>query len=151
MMRTFGFALLLGLACVPAAAQTTDTCDDISSDREYHCEIREEILAAGNPLRVDASPNGGIRVRGWDRAEVQIRARVVTYADSEEEARRLSTQVRVETAGGDVRARGPEGASDGRFVVSFELNVPQEPISRSRPSTAAFPCAIYAAPSTSMP
>jgi len=134
MLRTFGSAtlmatLLLAITLMPAAAQTTyleaNTCDGISSDRAFHCEIREDTLSGGNPVRVDASPNGGIRVRGWDRNEIAIRSRVVAYADSEQEARRLASQVRIETAGGDVRAHGPDRENDSHFVVSFELNVPQ--------------------------
>jgi hypothetical protein len=130
MLRIFGgLTLFLLVACVPAAAQTPDsernTCDGVSSDREYHCEMREDTLAGGNPLRVDASPNGGIRVRGWERNEVLIRSRVVAYADSEQDARRLASQVRIEAAGGEVRAQGPDRENDSYFVVSFELNVPQ--------------------------
>lgn len=129
-MRTFGFsAVFLAITLTTAAAQTTylesNTCDGISSDRAYHCEVREDTHAGGNPLRVDASPNGGIRVRGWDRNEIAIRSRVVAYADTEQEARRLASQVRVETAGGEVRAQGPDRENDSYFVVSYELNVPQ--------------------------
>jgi hypothetical protein len=114
MFRTCGFlTLFLAITLTSAAGQTSyleaNTCDGISSDRAYHCEMREDTLAGGNPLRVDASPNGGIRVRGWDRNEVAIRSRIVAYADSEQDARRLASQVRIDTY----------------FVVSFELNVPQ--------------------------
>jgi DUF4097 and DUF4098 domain-containing protein YvlB len=131
MLRTFGLPTLVALAfAVPAAGQTTyresDSCADISSDRPYYCEVREEKLAGGIPLRVDASPNGGIRVRGWDRNEVALRARLVAYADSEQDARQLAAQVRIETGGGEIRARGPERENDSHFVVSFELNVPQQ-------------------------
>jgi DUF4097 and DUF4098 domain-containing protein YvlB len=130
MFRTCGFlTLFLAITLTSAAGQTSyleaNTCDGISSDRAYHCEMREDTLAGGNPLRVDASPNGGIRVRGWDRNEVAIRSRIVAYADSEQDARRLASQVRIETAGGDVRAHGPDRDNDTYFVVSFELNVPQ--------------------------
>jgi hypothetical protein len=130
MLRTFGSAtLLLAITLTPASAQNTyleaNTCDGISSDRAYHCDIREDTLAGGSPVSVDASPNGGIRVRGWERNEVSIRSRVVAYADSEQDARRLASQVRIETAGGEVRAEGPDRENDSYFVVSYELNVPQ--------------------------
>ena len=130
MLRTFGFStLLLAIVTAPASGQSgrdeRDGCDDISSDRAYHCEIREETLAGGNPVRVDASPNGGIRVRGWDRNDVSVRAKVVAYADSETQARQLASPIRVETAGGEISARGPDRDQDSYFVVSFDLNVPQ--------------------------
>jgi DUF4097 and DUF4098 domain-containing protein YvlB len=130
MRRTCGFlTFLLAIAGGPAATQTiyreANSCEGISSDRAYHCEIREETLAGGSPLSVDASPNGGIRVSGWDRAEVAIRARVVAYADSEQDARQLASEVRISTGGGQVEANGPDRERDTSWVVSYEVSVPQ--------------------------
>lgn len=132
MGRTAGFACLLALAATTAPAQTRYlegrlglNCEGMSSDRAFHCEVREETLMGGNPLDIDASPNGGIRVLGWDRSEVLVRARVVGYARTDEEARQVASQVRVETGGGQVRALGPQRGHDGRWTVSFELSVPQ--------------------------
>lgn len=130
MLRTFGgSALLLSLAVPVAAAQTRDRamdCNDGRGDRPSHCEIREETLAGGNPLDLDASPNGGIRVRGWDRSDVLLRVRIVGYADTEEQARQMASQVQIETGGGRIRARGPRRTEDGHWSASFELNVPQQ-------------------------
>jgi DUF4097 and DUF4098 domain-containing protein YvlB len=132
MRRTFGCSTLLLLAAMTTApAQTRsledDGCDGMSGgrDREYYCEVREETLAGGNPLDVDARPNGGIRVRGWERADVVLRSRVVGYADTRERARQLAAQVQVETGGGQVRAKGPQRLDDSYWTVSYELNVPQ--------------------------
>jgi DUF4097 and DUF4098 domain-containing protein YvlB len=128
MFRTFGCAVLLSIAVPIALAQDRGgmDCDDSWSDRPSHCEIREETLGGGNPLNVDASPNGGIRVRGWDRQEVQLRVRVVAHADSEDQARQIVSQVQVETGGGQIRARGPRRSEDASWTASFELNVPQQ-------------------------
>jgi len=132
MVRIFGLTTLaVAFALTALDAQSSrrdfgrsdaDWCDDGNSDRGYHCEVREETLAAV-PLDVDASPNGGIRVRGWDRGEVRIRERVSAHADSDDEARQMVSQVRVETAGGRVRPVGPDG--HGSWSVSFEISVPQ--------------------------
>jgi hypothetical protein len=127
---TFGCPAVLVLAvAVNAPAQTRHLeareCEDMSSDRAYHCEVREETLSGGNPLDVDASPNGGIRVQGWDRTDVLVRARIVGYADTDDEARQIASQVRIETGGGQIRARGPERGDDRRWSVSYELSVPQ--------------------------
>ena len=135
MHRTFGCsALLLLFACLALNRAAADTqtryleamdCDGISGDRAHHCEVREETLTGGNPLNVDARPNGGIRVIGWDRGDVVLRVRIVSYADSESEARQTASQVRVETGGGEIRARGPERGDDAHWSASFELKVPQ--------------------------
>ena len=134
MRRTFGLTAILLLIAAPAPGQvrleSDFDCDRIGThdDRETWCEIREETLAGGNPLDVDAGPNGGIRVRGWDRGEILVRARVVGTAETEEEARRLVAGVRVDTGGGQVRAQGPEavgGRRDGHWHVSYEIMAPQ--------------------------
>jgi len=102
------------------------SCDEIRSDRrEFNCEIREETLAGSMPLDVDASPNGGIRVRGWDRNETLVRARVVAYARTEGDARSLASEVRVTTTGGRVRADGPDNGRNESWSVSFDVQVPR--------------------------
>jgi hypothetical protein len=131
MLRTFGFSAFLLLIAVPVPGQirleSSFDCEDVgNSDRETYCEIREETLAGGNPLDVDAGPNGGIRVRGWERGEILVRARVVGHADTEQEARQLVAGVRVDTGGGQVRAQGPErGGGDRHWAVSYEIMTPQ--------------------------
>ena len=54
-----------------------------------------------------------------------VRARVVGYADTDAEARRIVSGVRVTTTGGSVRADGPDGGADARWSVSFEVQVPR--------------------------
>src|SRR5438034_6757638 len=112
-------ALTTALAA-PALAQSRDRgfgrsadawCNDGSSgDRASHCEVRDATIAGNNPLDIDAGRNGGIRVRGSDRSDVLVRAKIVGYADTEADARRVVSGVRVDTAGGRVRAGAP--ASD---------------------------------------
>jgi hypothetical protein len=108
-------------------------CDDRSNpDRPSYCEMREETIATGavNPLDVDAGQNGGIRVRGWDRPDVHMRARISASADSDAQARQLVAGVRVVSGGGSIHAEGPPlaGAGDGGWSVSFELDVPRTAI-----------------------
>jgi hypothetical protein len=98
------------------------------SNRARHCEMREDTVSGVNPIDVDAGPNGGIRVRGWDRADVLIRTRVDAYADTDADARRIAAAVRVDTGGGRVRADGPDTRRDENWSVSFELNVPRAAI-----------------------
>jgi DUF4097 and DUF4098 domain-containing protein YvlB len=101
-----------------------------NSDRPSYCEMREETIATGavNPLDVDAGQNGGIRVRGWDRADVHMRARVNAWADSDAEARQLVSGVRIVTGSGSIRAEGPPSHGEGGWSVSFELDVPRTAI-----------------------
>jgi hypothetical protein len=134
MLRTLGISafFLLTAAAAPAQVRLESSfdCDDVGrhDDRETWCEVREETLAGGNPLDVDAGPNGGIRVRGWERGEILVRARVVATAGTEDEARRLVSGVRIETGGGQVRAQGPDPGERGRgdWHVSYEIMAPQD-------------------------
>jgi DUF4097 and DUF4098 domain-containing protein YvlB len=132
-------ALLLTTACVAAAlgaganAQSRDRsgarsdCDS-GWNRETYCEIREETLGGANPLDVDTGGNGGIAIRGWDRPDVHMRARIVAHADTEAEARRIAAGVRVDTAGGTIRAEGPRTDHDSNWSVNIELQVPRNAI-----------------------
>lgn len=135
MLRTFGFTavLLAGALTFPVAQSrqrdfgrtAEDWCDQGDEDRGYHCEVRDESLGGSNALDVDASPNGGIRVRGWNRGEIAIRARVSAHADGDDEARQLVSHVRVDTGGGRIRADGPSTHDDASWSVSYEISVPQ--------------------------
>src|SRR5262249_28106867 len=77
---------------------------------------------------VDAGRNGGIRVRGSDRGDVHVRAKIVARADTDADARRVAAGVRVDTGGGHIRVDGPTLNDDENWSVSFELDVPRTAI-----------------------
>ena len=130
--------LIAGVAalfvCGPALAQSRrgtfgrsadSWCNDNGNgDRASHCEVREATIAANNPLDIDAGRNGGIHVRGADRTDALVRAKIVGSADTDAEARRIVAAVQIDTAGGRVRADGPSG--DTQWSVSFEVEVPRD-------------------------
>jgi len=122
-------ALLLSAASLPALQpKQTLNCDDHhngDSRRANFCEMREQTTAsAGGVISVDASPNGGISIKGWDRADVLVRAQIRTSAPSDGEARDLARQVNVQTAGAQIRSDGPKGDHDRSWSVSYEVFVP---------------------------
>jgi hypothetical protein len=110
---------------------TDDPCARRSygGDRGHACEVRDTRLAApSGPLQIDASPNGGIRVEGWDQADVLIRAIVHTNAETDAEARDLLSRVQVTAAGTTVSADGPDRDGSRRrsgWSVSFEVWAPR--------------------------
>jgi hypothetical protein len=119
-----GMAGLL-LCSASAFAQGGDPCARHRSDRPSACEVRDLTLPASEKLVVNASPNGGITVAGANRADIQLRAVVVTQADTQEAADALLRQVQVLTDGGEIRSEGPRNAHRQSWSVSFELSVPQ--------------------------
>lgn len=118
-------------ATPPSTEEATRECrrDRWNDDREQHCEVREYRLATPSRLRLDAGPNGGVRVRGWDRNEVLVRAIVRTEARTLEEARELAKELEVVTSGGDVRTEGPRSSWSSRrrsWSVSYEVWTPKQ-------------------------
>lgn len=107
---------------------TSASCNDQGGDRRVYCEVREATIPAINPLEIDARPNGGIRVRGWDRSDALVRARVLGSADTQADARRIVSAVRVLAAGGFVHAEGPDRNRNEQWHVSFEISVPRAAI-----------------------
>ncbi|MBM3725222.1 MAG: DUF4097 domain-containing protein [Acidobacteria bacterium] len=139
---TLGFpivaAAILGEGRLPAQTRQNPSpslkCSDRtgSSDRERFCEMREQTLAASATLDVDAGINGGITVKGWDRADILVRSRVDANAPTRQDAEQLVRQVKVEAAGGRVRPVGPDLSSKNRngenswWSTSFEIFLPRK-------------------------
>jgi hypothetical protein len=124
---------LLALASVTSIAQKNKMgsleCKDNWSGNDNrlqrHCEMREQTLAAGETITVDSGKNGGISVKGSDRNDVLVRARVESAAPSENEAMELAKQVRIETGGSRIHSAGPEQKRDSWWSASFEILVPR--------------------------
>jgi len=127
--------LALALAPWPAEAQFRTVPDDKWCDRdrdgdgnddrnEKYCEVREAILPASARISVDSEPNGGIKVEGWDRGEVRVRAKVTANARNEADARAMASEVRIET-GPTIHAEGPETARRSHWSVSYQISVPR--------------------------
>lgn len=126
----------LCLAASAAFAQADNrryslSCRDYNNSdddsRARHCEVKEQMLAAtGGTLDVDGRRNGGISVKGWERNEVLLRYRIQTQAATQAEADSLAAQVRVTTAGGQIRAEGPEQQGNAHWSVGYEIFVPRQ-------------------------
>jgi DUF4097 and DUF4098 domain-containing protein YvlB len=104
------------------------TCrENWSSDKSVsHCEIKEQTLpASGGTIEVDGKRNGGVSIKGWERNEILMRARVQTSGPTEAEAIELAKQITIETAGLKIFASGPEARDDRWWSVSYEIFVPR--------------------------
>lgn len=137
--RSALLAALLITTGVAVMAQNTDkarsknrslACRD--DHRNYNdrlvgtCEMREQTLAlSGGTIAIDGRQNGGVSVKGWDKNEVFVRARVQTAAPTEAEAGQLAQQIRIETSGAKIFASGPENRSNYHWDVSYEVFVPR--------------------------
>jgi len=130
------FCAALSLAASAGFAQADNSSyslncrdhDNYNSDaRARRCDVKEQTLAmSGGTLNVDGMQNGGISVKGWERNDILVRYRIQTQADTQAEADTLASQVRVSTAGGQIRAEGPEQMGRAHWDVSYEIFVPRQ-------------------------
>lgn len=101
------------------------SCNSNRMDRAHSCEIRESTLGPSGTLEIEPGHNGGISVKGWSQNNVLVRARVETWASSDVEAQTLSSQIRVDTGGGLIKATGPDtNLRDTGWAVSLEVFAP---------------------------
>ncbi|MDP1570890.1 MAG: DUF4097 family beta strand repeat-containing protein [Vicinamibacterales bacterium] len=112
-----------------ATSPTDDPCGDRGDwgRGERHCEVRDERLAAfAGTLSVNAAPNGGISVQAWDQDEILVRAIVNAQAETEADAKRIASEVQVQTGGGRIAATGPDLGNRRResWHVSYRVFVP---------------------------
>ncbi len=134
MLRTAFVTTTLATALVVAGSAQSrrgfSGCNsDWNSRRASYCETRDATIpSAVNPLDIDAGRNGGIRIQGWDRADALIHAVIRAQADTDAQARALVAGVRIETAGGSIKATGPSSGDEAGWSANFELNVPRNAI-----------------------
>ena len=100
---------------------------DDDHDRARFCEERTLgwKAQAGLALTVDASPNGGVSVSGWDRDSVHVIVRLQTYGGDDSEAQDLARQIRIVNDNGQLRAEGPSSRRWASWSVSFEIFAPR--------------------------
>lgn len=93
-------------------------------DQDRFCEVRTTTVAATGRIAVDAGTNGGVEVQGWDRDEVEVRARVWANARSEERAREIAEAVTLRVESGRIVADGPDTGRREGWGVSYRISVP---------------------------
>jgi len=140
MFRTLLTAALVLLTVAPGLVAQRERDRDFGLSKEEWCrderradvcEVREDTLTNVRVVDLDARGNGGVSIRGWDRPDVHVRARVTVWADSEAEARSIASEIKLTMTGGRIRAEGSSRESRGRngrgrnWSISYELEVPR--------------------------
>lgn len=133
--QSFRYILLLTLLCTSSSivfgqdkaeikTKNRDFCSSnnyTSDDKVSYKETREVTVPAGSLVNVDGKRNGGIKVKGENRSDVLVRACVQTVGTTDEEARALAKNIRIET-GSTIRA---ENGEESNWSVSYEILVPR--------------------------
>ena len=103
-----------------------DRWDD-DNDRVPACEVRDATIPPPSTrLIVDGHQNGSVRIYGWERNEVLVRALIQAWGETRADAQALAKEVRVETGGDRVRADGPSTRRRAGWAVSYEVWVPRK-------------------------
>ena len=125
-MLTLGLALAAGTARAQDRTISDDEwCErDGGHERASVCEVREWTVSAPGDLAVNAKPNGGISVEAWDRNEMQVRAKVQGWGESDARAREILDGVDV-MVGGKISADGPKSKNKEGWSVSYRIMVPR--------------------------
>lgn len=93
-----------------------------NGDRVSFKEARESTLPATGSINVDGGRNGGVSVKGENRSDILVKACIQGWAGSEEAAKALVSGIRIETAGGNIKAAS---GGEENWGVSFEILVPR--------------------------
>jgi len=119
MLKRFAFMSLM--LFISAALSTT-----MAQRRKTVVDL---IVRGGTVVTMDGSrrviENGGVAIKGSDRNDVLVRAKIQTAAPTKAEAEQLAKEVRVETAGLRIHAEGPDSRDNYGWSVSFEIFVPR--------------------------
>jgi len=91
------------------------------------CEVRNvPVRLSGRSITIDGQQNGGVRVFGWDRDQVQVTARMQAQDRTDAEARDLLSRIEIIADDRGVRANGPSMDRDYEgWSVSYYVNVPR--------------------------
>ena len=115
------------------AQRTTVFSDSSWCNSDYHdhddyervCEVREITLDdRRDVIRVDAEPNGGITIHGWDKKEILVRAKIQASAQDIDVAREIVDDVSINTSG-TIHATGPRKKRRQWFSVGYEIYAPR--------------------------
>jgi hypothetical protein len=127
-VSVLSIAAVIGITAASAFGQAVVTkerafCNNNWSNGDQFSanDLRELKVASTGSLNVDSGQNGGISVKGEDRADVLVRACVQAWGPSEEAARATIASVRINTSG-EIKADGPESS---KFSVSYQILVPR--------------------------
>jgi hypothetical protein len=101
--------------------------DQADDDRARFCEERAMgwRARAGETLGVDAGPNGGVEVIGWDRDSVDVLIRIGATARTEAAAQAMAREIAVVRIDGSLRADGPATGRRESWWVSYVIRTPR--------------------------
>ena len=99
-----------------------------NSDEEGFNLATREVTLSESPkeLNIEGSKNGGVRVSGWDKKEIWIKACIQSKGKNEEEARKVASTISISTSGGTIKAVSPYStAEDVPYSINYDIKIPK--------------------------
>ena len=106
-------------------SQSDDWCDNSRGWRnkaQSYCEVRTTTIDPRGTIDVDGNMNGGIRVEGWNRNEIELQAKVTVWDRGEDVS---ADEISIDIDGTTIRSDGPSASNGSGWAVSFRLMVPE--------------------------
>jgi hypothetical protein len=94
------------------------------NDLVSYAVIREQRLPLASMNYINPGQNGSIRVHGWDKGDVLVRACVQAAGQTESDARAVASQVSITSGTGKIEPKGPARGERVYWDLSYEVWVP---------------------------
>ena len=114
------------------ASGESDDCEHFHTRNETsltskvtETEERTLRIPSGSVLRVRASEEGGITVKGWDKPTARLTICKCAVASSDAQARSVLSAVKVTSSRGDLFTAGPQPTKTQAWWVHMILRVPK--------------------------
>jgi DUF4097 and DUF4098 domain-containing protein YvlB len=124
--------ILMMCAAVAAWGQAPPpklTCDGplpVNDGLFPYCEMRETSAPFTGSLAVNTGGSGDVLVQSWDGADVLVRSRVLTAAETTSLAVMVAAMVNLNTADGKVTGNGPASNAHQTWSLGLEIYVPRK-------------------------
>ncbi|MDE3152042.1 MAG: DUF4097 family beta strand repeat protein [Gemmatimonadota bacterium] len=105
-----------------------DQCrHDDWGDRARYCDVRQfTVDHPAESVHIDAGPNGGVNVFGWDKPSMLVVAKIQTNADDDAAAKDLAGQLRITANESRVESNGPSNERHRGWSVSYDVYLPTQ-------------------------
>lgn len=90
------------------------------------CEVRQiNINEPWRIIKVDANPNGSIKVEGWEKDAILIKAKVQVSSNSKKKAGEILSEIEIDANSNKIHAAGPTGYNPNQsWSVSYHIMAP---------------------------
>ncbi|HUX32430.1 MAG TPA: DUF4097 family beta strand repeat-containing protein [Gemmatimonadaceae bacterium] len=95
------------------------------SNRGRVCDVKKfTIEHPAGSIHVDASPNGGVSVFGWNKPAMLVVAKIQTMGDDDADAKDIAGRITIDVSSARVQSDGPSTHRHQGWSVGYDIYVP---------------------------